>query len=298
VVELGITRLTGRRGRMKRVLKHELSKLLQSNTFKIAVASGCIFSVVHFVYTLYYVKWAYYDNVASTSHPIGLDNISLLYRFLGCDNFSVVGTLFYLVLPILSALPYGASLYNERKNGYQIQVIARVGKKRYLAAKFITAFLSGVIVIGTLLVFDLMLCATICPLSSVHILTLEMPMYQGCFCVNLFYNYPILFLIASILMSSIWGGVCAVLAMAAEMFIHNAVIIILFPLILLYLVSFVTEYLQGILFHIVYEYRPIFLFQAVCMNRNPAWYIAVWQIFILALSSAVYFGRGMKRENF
>jgi hypothetical protein len=292
------TRLTGRRGRVKRVIKHELSKLLQSNTFKIAVASGCIFSVVHFVYTLYYVKWAYYDNFASTSHPIGLDNISLLYRFLDCDNFTVVGTLFYLVLPILAALPYGTSLHNERKNGYQMQVIARVGKKRYLAAKFVTAFLSGVIVIGITLVFDLMLCAMICPLSSVHILSLEMPMYQGYFCVNLFYNYPILFLIVAILMSSIWGGVCAVMAMAAEMFVQNAVIITLFPLILLYLVSFVTEYLQGVLFHTVYEFRPIYLFQAVCMNRNPAWYIAVWQVFIFGISSVVYFARGMKRENF
>jgi hypothetical protein len=206
--------------------------------------------------------------------------------------------LFYLVLPILSALPYGASLHNERKNGYQIQVIARVGKKRYLAAKFVTAFLSGVIVIGTALVFDLMLCAMICPLSSVHILTLEMPMYQGYFCINLFYNYPILFLIMAILMSSIWGGVCSVLAMAAEMFIQNAVIITLFPLILLYLVSFVTEYLQGILFRTVYELRPVYLFQAVCMNRNPAWYIAVWQICLLAVSSVVYFVGSMKRENF
>jgi hypothetical protein len=283
---------------MKRVLKHEISKLLKSNTFKIAVAFGFFLSMVHFVYTLYYVKWAYYDNFASTSHPIGLDNISLLYRFLGCDNFTFVGTLFYLVLPILSALPYGASLHNERKNGYQIQVIARVGKKRYLAAKFVTAFLSGVIVIGTALVFDLMLCAMICPLSSVHILTLEMPMYQGYFCINLFYNYPILFLIMAILMSSIWGGVCSVLAMAAEMFIQNAVIITLFPLILLYLVSFVTEYLQGILFRTVYELRPVYLFQAVCMNRNPAWYIAVWQICLLAVSSVVYFVGSMKRENF
>jgi hypothetical protein len=283
---------------MKRAIKHELSKLLKSNTFKIAIAFGCLLSLTHFVYTLYYVKGAYYDNFADTSHPIGLDNISLLYRFLGCDNFTVFGTLFYLELPILAALPYGDSLHNERKNGYQIHVIARVGKKRYLAAKFITAFLSGVIVIGASLVFDLMLCAMICPLSSVHILSFEMPMYQGDFCVNLFYNYSILFLIVAVLMSSIWGGVCAVLAMAAEMFIQNAVIIILFPLILLYLVSFVTEYLHGILFRTVYEYRPIFLFQAVCMNRNPAWYIAIWQICTLAIAALIYFGRGMKRENF
>jgi hypothetical protein len=283
---------------MKRALKHELSKLLQSRAFKIAVAVGCLLSLAHFVYTLYYVKEVYYDNFASINHPAGLDNISLLYRFLGCDNFSVFGTLFYLELPILAAMPYGASLHNERKNGYQIQVIARVGKKRYLAAKFITAFLSGGIVIGTSLIFDLMLCAMICPLSSVHILSWEMSMGQGTFCVNLFYNYPVLFLIAAILMSSVWGGVCAVLAMAAEMFIQNAVIIILFPLILLYLVSFVTEYLHGILFYTIYEYRPIFLFQATCMNRNPAWYIAVWQICTLAIAALIYFGRGMNRENF
>jgi hypothetical protein len=283
---------------MKRVLKHELSKLRQSNTFKFAVAAGCLFSLIHFVYTAFYVKWAYYDNFDYISHPAGLDNISLLFRFLGCDNFTVAGKLFYLVFPILAALPYGASLYTERKNGYQLQIISRVGKKKYLAAKFITAFISGFVVILIALVINLMLCAMICPLSGVHILTLEMPMSQGHFCVNLFYNYPALFLIAAILMSSIWGGVCAALAMAAESFIHNAVIIILFPFIMTYLVEFFVEYLKGVLFNTSYELRPICLFQAVCDNMNPAWYIAILQICTLAIEFGIYFVRGIKRENF
>jgi hypothetical protein len=34
------------------------------------------------------------------------------------------------------------------------------------------------------------------------------------------------------------------------------------------------------------------------MNRNPAWYIAIWQICTLAIAALIYFGRGMKRENF
>jgi hypothetical protein len=292
------TRLTGRRGRVKRVLKHELSKLLQSNTFKIAVAVGCLISVSHFVYIFFRVRWIYNSNFDFREHPFGLDNISLLYRFIGCDESSVISTLFYLLFPILAAFPCGTSLYHERKNGYQVQVIARVGKKKYLTAKFITAFLSGTSVIGISLVINFMLCAMICPITSVNILSFELPMYQGYFCAYLFYNYPLLFLIAAVLMSSIWGGVCAVLAMAAEMFIQNAVIITLFPFILFYSVTFVIECLRGALFYTYYEIRPVKLFIAVCDNMNPAWYIAVWQICILAASFGIYFWRGMKRENF
>jgi hypothetical protein len=283
---------------LKRVLTHELSKLFRSRSLWIAVAVGGLLALIHFAFTVAYVQWAYYSNLDFKGHPVGLDNISLLYRFLGCDDFTAVGTLFYLVLPILAAFPYGASLYHERKNGYQIQVIARVGKKRYLAAKFITAFLSGFLVIGAALVLDLMLCATVCPLSPVSILSLEMSTGQGNFAVNLFYSAPALYLLAAIGVSAVWGGVCAALSLAAEMFVHNGVIITLFPFLLLYFISCVTEYLNRSLFSTFYELRPIFLFSAQCSNRNPAWYIALWQLGALAIAAAVYFGRGMKRENF
>jgi hypothetical protein len=282
---------------MMRALNHELSKLFKSGTFKIALAAGTLLALVHFGFTVYYVKWAYYDNLATMSHPAGLDNISLLYRFLGCDICTVSNTLFYLALPILTALPYGASLYWERKSGYQLQVISRVGKKKYLAAKFITAFISGFVVICSALTLDLMLCAVICPLSGVHILSLEMPMSQGHFCVGLFYSAPVLFLIAAILMSSVWGGVCATLSMAAETFIGNAVIIVLFPFLLSYIAESLAEYLNGTLFRTYYEIKPFSLFGAVCLNKNPAWYVAAVQLEILAISLTVYFRRGLKREN-
>jgi hypothetical protein len=167
-----------------------------------------------------------------------------------------------------------------------------------LTAKFITAFLSGFLVIGAALVLDLMLCATVCPLAKVSILSLEMPMGQGHFGVNLFYNAPALYLLAAIGVSAVWGGVCAALSMAVEMFVHNGVIITLFPFLLLYFISCVTEYLNRSLFSTSYELRPIFLFSAQCSNWNPAWYIALWQLGALAIAAAVYFGRGMKRENF
>ncbi|MGN1191338.1 MAG: hypothetical protein ACI4S0_01590 [Dorea sp.] len=282
---------------MPLALKHEFSKLNKSKAFRIAVLIAGLFAVVHFIYTISQVKMFYYDPLGKHPHPVGLDSISLLYRFLGCDDYSAVSTLFFLVLPILAALPYSVSLHLERKNGYQIHVISRVGKRQYLVAKAITAFVAGFFVVFFALVLDLMLCATICPLAKVHILSLQMSVYQGNFCYTWFYTHPIVFLIAATCMTSTWGGICAVMAMAVEIVIHNSVMITLAPCVFLFLISSVMEYLQGSVIQSVYVLKPNELFRAICLSRNPAWYIAVWQIGFLVASLALYFIGGMKREN-
>lgn len=282
---------------MRLALRHEFSKLYKSSSFVIALLLAGLFSIVHFIYTITQANMVYYGTLGGVKHPVGLDSISLLYRFLGCDDYSAVSTLFFLVLPILAALPYGISLYRERKTGYQIHVIARVGKKQYLAAKVITAFASGWVVIFFALVLDLMLCATVCPVSNVHILSLQMSVYQGTFCYTLFYSHPVLFLMAAVLMTSVWGGVCAVMAMSVEIIIHNSVMITLFPCVFIFLISSIMEYLQGPVIQSLYALKPNELFRAVSLSRNPAWYIAVWQLGFLIVSLALYFRGGMKREN-
>lgn len=108
--------------------------------------------------------------------------------------------------------------------------------------------------------------------------------------------HPILFLAASVLLSSIWGGVCAIMGGMAGVLFKNQVLIIIAPFLILSMISFVTGYGKGVLFETSYELGPLYLFRPACWDRNPAWYIAIWQVAFSGISALIFFWRGKKSE--
>lgn len=282
---------------MRAAIRHEMKKVMAYGNYRTALLLGLAAVAAHFVSVADCVKRLYFSDVGSMRHPTGLDNISLLIHILPADNWSVTAFLFYLVLPALAAFPFGASLHKERKSGYQLQVITRVGKRRYLLAKLLAAAASGFTTVFVLLVLDMMLCATICPLAPVHVLSLVAGVGQGSFAAPLFYNYPALYVAAAILMSSLWGAVCAVVALASEMYISNAFLIAASPLVLLLALTMAMEFLEESVIHTDYEFRPLSLMTAAPMNRNPSWYIFLWQCGFALPAAVMYSKKGMGREN-
>ena len=282
---------------MKNAIKHELKKMLASRNWKISLLLGAIIVIAHFVSVAQYVDWAYYTDLPQAHHPTGLDSISLLVLFLPGDSWFITATLFYFVLPILAAFPFSSSLHKERKSGYQLQVIAHTGKKRYMAAKLLACALSGFMTIFALLLLDVMLCACIAPLVPVHVLSLISAVGQGYFASPLFFSHPLLYIAVCILMSSLWGAVCAVVALAAEMLVSNSFLITVFPFLLFLALTAAFEFLDGSVFKASYEIRPIFLMRAAWGDPNPSWYIALWQCVYALAAVMLYYWKGMKREN-
>jgi hypothetical protein len=281
---------------MKNAIKHEMKKMLAYRNYRIALVLGMIIIAAHFISVAYYVN-TFFSIMADAQHPMGLDSISLLVLFIPADGWFMTATLFYLVLPVLAALPFGASLHKERKSGYQMQVISHCGKKQYLTAKLLVCAMSGFMLIFTLLMLDVMLCAVVCPLAPVHVLSLISAVMQGSFASGLFYNHPVLYIAVCILMSSVWGAVCAVIALASEMYLSNSFLITVFPCLLMLAITTIMELPRGTLFKGAYELRPLLLMRAAPNNPNPAWYILLWQCGFALTAVIVYYRKGMKREN-
>lgn len=280
---------------LKKTLKIEFRKVFSSKLFFLALVVGICLAGTQVIHVREYVDWV--KEGSSQIHPSGFDSESLLINWLGMDNRTAIGMVFYLALPILAAMPFGSSYFTERKSGYYMQVTMRSGQKTYLCAKWIAAFVSGVIVIMIPLTLNLMANALICPLGKVHILSLTVYVGQEYFASKLFYENPILYIVMGLVLSSVWGGICAVVSLTAGMFLKNKILIIISPLIVLEFAGLVLLYLKSCTNFTYFEVRPMELMRSICLNPNPTWYVISYMLLFLALIIIVYWKRGMKSEG-
>lgn len=279
---------------LKKTLKIELKKVFASKMFWIALLFGLCLAVGQVVQTAKYVQWV---NEGSDIHPSGFDSTSLLVFWLGVDNRTAIGSVFFLALPILASMPFGASYFMERKTGYLIQIITRSGRKAYLYAKWMAAFISGTLVIMLPLLLNLMANALICPLGKVRILSLVVYVGQESFASKLFYSHPLGYILVSLILSSVWGGICATISLTMGMFLKNKILIILSPLILLHFIGLLMLQIKGWTGFTNWEVRPTELMRTICMVPNPTWYVIGYMSVLFAGILIVYRKWGMSCEN-
>lgn len=281
---------------MKKAIRMEFKKLLKARSFWMALIIGICICTIQVVNNWSFVRMAN-ETSAQMLHPNGYDNISLLVRWIGADDYTPYGSCFYLLLPVLAAMPIGASYYNERKNGYMMQVVTRIGNGTYIAAKGIVTFASGMLVAAVPLIWNLMMNALICPLCKVPILTLTTSVGQGSFCSGLFYHTPLLYILAAGILTSVWCGICALSAMVFAMYIKNRVLVTFSPMIAMYVIHFAVIYGKRLLRFTDYELSPVHLMYAACLSPNPTWFVIAYVCVLILILAVICWKRGVKRES-
>lgn len=279
---------------LKKTLKIEFQKVFASKMFWIALMIGICLAGAQAVQTAKYVQWV---NEGTDFHPSGFDSTSLLVFWLGVDNRTAIGSIFFLTLPILASMPFGASYFTERKTGYSVQMITRSGQVMYLWAKWIATFVSGILVIMLPLLLNLMANALVCPLGKVRVLSLIVYVGQESFASKLFYSHPLVYILVSLILSSVWGGICSTISLTVGMFLKNKILIILSPLILLNFGGLILLQIKEWTGFTNWEVRPTELMRTICMSSNPTWYVISYMGVLLAMVLMVYRKRGMRRES-
>lgn len=279
----------------KNAFKIELKKAFTSKMFYMSVTVGICIAVLQVVSTFQYVNWVL-EGTKGHIHPNGFDGISLIQLWLGGEDFTPYGAVFYLILPLLSAWPYGSSYYQEKKNGYASQMVTRSGKKNYLKAKWIAAFLVGAVVIAIPLLLNLMLDALICPLGRVNILSFTTAVSQRWFLYRLFYMHPILYMLSGVLLGALWGGACSVISLAFGTIIKNKIVIQLSSFIFLQMLSFGWMYIHEVFWITDYELKPMNMMRTVSLSPNPEWIIIPYFIIMTGIAAVIYWKRGMQNE--
>lgn len=195
---------------MGRCIRVELGRGLRGGMFFSVLLIGLLLSGINVMESL---------QRAREMSQLIRDSLAMGIRFNpGCTGFSLFiswialhptgagSMLFYFLLPLLAAIPYGWSYCQDRKSGYYTQVMVRMGKRRYFAAKYLAVFVTGGLAVAIPLIADLLVCALLLPDRAVHVYDGLLPILNFALAAKLLYTNRWLYAALWCCLTFLWGG--------------------------------------------------------------------------------------------
>lgn len=164
---------------------------------------------------------------------------SLYQYWIGTEFRSMQNTLYFMLTPILAALPFADSYFCDRR-GYIKQIITRTKRKKYLVAKYLAVFVSGGLAFAIPLIANFIAVACICPALSPQASTGTFATYENGFLSLLFISHPLVYCAFYTVYDFLIAGLFAAVSLTAALFIKNRFAVLLSPFILFLLWSVVT----------------------------------------------------------
>lgn len=287
---------------MKKAIKIELWKATHNNMFILALIIGLLLVSGNVFQNYTRINYLLYSQLETFSLSNGtkwcyanFSHTSVYYNWLGAGALNFSNTMFYLIMPILAAMPCSTNTFCEKKSHYHYQIQVRIKKSHNLWAKYLSGYFIGGICVALPLAVDFLINALLLPA------TIPLPedmaagsMFETQFGSRLFYTHPNLFVLASILLVFFWGGTLCSLAMAAGTILHHKYLILTMPFIIcmLFEMLYSTNFIKT-----ETEWSPIQLFHMVSIRSTSGWVI-IGEIGIFTLLSMLLFIlRGLHDEN-
>lgn len=223
---------------MKSYLRLELSRAFRNKSMAIALLIGFGLSVWHFMDCI----WPNRMYVFTGDYVL-----SSFDRWIGGENYSLQAKLYFMLLPILCAFPYGASWFFDCAYGYGSQAIVRRSQKDYVRTKYLVTFLSGAVVAVLPLMFDFLITnlavPAVPPQSGYGLSSISARDFLG----DLYFAHPFLYLLAYLTMDGVFYGLFTTLSLVGTAYLKNRYLVQLMSFLaymLLYCLGTTTEHLS------------------------------------------------------
>ena len=226
---------------MKTVIKTEFERAYRSLGMKLSLLVGLTIALIQYVKQV--LPWkndiiTYFDGRYIT-YPLSVFNM-----WLGADDTNPWLMIYLMLFPILASMAYGASYYDDVKSGYIKNVYTRIGKRKYLIAKYITVFVSAGSTVILPMLFNLMLTSAIMPSLVPSMNGLFAPGSVGMFSY-IFYTRPYLYVTIYIIMYFIYGGVIASIALAVSKIARYRFIVLIIPFAIYYGTGLLSPFVRN-----------------------------------------------------
>ncbi|MDC3414318.1 hypothetical protein [Terrihalobacillus insolitus] len=143
-----------------------------------------------------------------------------------------VGSTYYiysLVFPLLASLAYSDTYAEDVNTGLIKNILTKVEKKKYLLIRYTVNFCVGGFVAVFPLVINFLGEMAAYPLIENNFYFGMNPVSRISFWPDLFYNYPLLYVIVRVTLLFLLGGVLASLGLALSTIVKNRYIVLIFP---------------------------------------------------------------------
>lgn len=266
-----------------RIMKTEARKALGNRWFVVALIIGCALAAASFIFTAQIVAretpWMTLELLSKKYTPLTSDSVFASWMV---DDFARPSTdLFFLLLPLLAVVPFSWSLLVERTSGYAGHIIARSGRKQYLLAKLLAAFLAGGAVVAIPILLNFVACMCLFPFSYPDVAgVVTLGVYDESLWSWFFYNSPGLFCLFRFTLIFAFSGLWAAFVMSLSFVIRRRIPLLIAPYLGLILLKYLNEQILTVHFNVSQDLTPFGYLRSV----PPAYFTSWW---VIALEMAV-----------
>ncbi len=268
---------------MKNVLKAEYYRIIKNKMTYVAMGINVFLVVLHFL-----LEILPYWNINSMGKMLKTYPLGLFEKWIGGESASVYPALYFMLAPLISAIPYGGSLQEDLKTGYVENVCTKVKKETYFMAKYIVAFSTSLITVIPLMlnfVLTAMTLPAIIPQSCGGFYTISASKFMG----DLFYSCPLLYVLIFFLLNMIVWGLLATSSILVFGVVKSVYAAILMP----FLVSMV---LFGITQVSEYDMIAPLLYLQPSQPYPVDGAIIIFEIIVFSLGGLIYWYQVKKKE--
>lgn len=219
---------------MKQILKNECKKAFFNKGMLLALSIGIGIVLWH---SFQYIFSPTVKDVNAFCRE------SVFYNWIGASSFPMQSYFYYFLIPLIAVLPAGTSFYEDIRTGYIRQMYTRMPRKNYLVAKYSAVFLSGGIAVTLPLLVSFYLAMIRFPLLKPEPI-MDYGPDRTSFGFSLYYTSPIWHTILFLMITFLFAGGFAGIAVLTTYYTDYKIIVWLTPFVCYYFL-FVLQSMIG-----------------------------------------------------
>lgn len=271
------------------MLKVEFKRALMDKRFIVSIIIGVVFCVLNtlkydygYIINPYLNDKYFYNDFIKNSLVSAYDNF-IMFRLTDIAN------IFFIVMPILVAIPYSSSYNEDIKSGFSRNIFSRNHKKRYLISKFTVNFVISGLTFAIPLIFNLLVNITTQASINPERLRSSVLMIGNLF-PNMYLNDPLMYTILWIGIYFISAGTISSIALGISSIVRNKFIIVISPFIVVQVIGILFPFMGLNKFNMA-------SFLYLCTNVDLL-AMSITLLAILTVSFMAFYFGGSANENF
>lgn len=274
---------------MRKILKEELGRALRSGGMVAALIIG---SVVALAQVIQYQIPAYRINQAMDFEKVPILSLyTISDSWMGGSPIYLETFLYFLILPILAALPFGTSYFTDRSSGFTKGIYTRSSRKQYLTAKYVAALISGGIAVSLPLLLNLACGMVLLPNLVAPSILPHNGINAGNMLHTIYFSKPLLYILAFLCTDFALGGLWACAALASSFLSDYKIVVLICPFFIQLGIHVVCTMLNKIKYSSVY-------FAQSGYGLSHTWILIAYLIMGVSATWIVFRKKGEKEDVF
>lgn len=267
-------------GSLKGILRTELKRAFHNKYLLFALIIGFAISVWQTVEHVIPLLQYQTTDIAMLK---GAMPHTVFNKWMGGHSYFLQTTLYYIIVPLLATIPFGASFYQDRRSGYLKNIFTRTDKKKYYRSKYTAVFLSGGFVGVAPLLFNFLTTALLLPLIYPEVTAGTFVVHEQELFATLYYTNPYLYLLFYLVMDFVFFGILATIALAVGQYVNNYFVVLLTPFLFYVLFMFLSTMLGFGMLNMTAFLQP------AAGSRTTLWAICIEAVVLAVIAGVLFF---------